>query len=348
MLKNKSLRLTMVAVVIFSMIAMYVFVPIARAAITDAKDLITDSDRSATATHTITFTTSVDLVATDYMEITFAPEFANENVANLTCPGTMTEGVAGDVITCTAAGGVASGTQQVTITNVTNPNAAGPYTITIVTKNSGGTELEDGTDVKVYIIDDVVVTATVLSTLTFSISGLGNAVDVNGVQTTEDNSATTTALEFGDLSTTASSTVGQQLSVATNATDGFTVTVQQDYNMLSAGGADIDAFQDGTPPPGALQPWAAPTPVIDTENTYGHLGITSEDSTISGSDPFGTALYDGFDGTTALAVMYHNGPADGATAGAGVTQVAYTIEISVMQEAGDYTNTLTYICTPQF
>jgi len=46
--------------------------------------------------------------------------------------------------------------------------------------------------------------------------------------------------------------------------------------------------------------------------------------------------------------MYNGGPSDGTTDHVGVTQVAYSVRITSLQEAGDYTNTLTYICTPTY
>jgi hypothetical protein len=46
--------------------------------------------------------------------------------------------------------------------------------------------------------------------------------------------------------------------------------------------------------------------------------------------------------------MYNNGPADGSSANSGKVQVAYGVQISTLQAAGDYTNTLTYTATPSF
>jgi hypothetical protein len=89
---------------------------------------------------------------------------------------------------------------------------------------------------------------------------------------------------------------------------------------------------------------------MDQEMTYGHLGLTTSDDTMSGGDPdlFAGSKFTGFDGVTPVAVLYHNGPSDGGTDGKGYADVAYEVQISAMQEAGDYSNTLTYICTPQF
>ena len=47
-------------------------------------------------------------------------------------------------------------------------------------------------------------------------------------------------------------------------------------------------------------------------------------------------------------VMYHGGPADGSMQDKGSVEVAYRIQITALQEAGDYTNTLTYVATPTY
>jgi hypothetical protein len=46
--------------------------------------------------------------------------------------------------------------------------------------------------------------------------------------------------------------------------------------------------------------------------------------------------------------MYSSGPADSLTDDIGSTSVAYSLEISALQESGDYSNTLTYVCTPTY
>ena len=46
--------------------------------------------------------------------------------------------------------------------------------------------------------------------------------------------------------------------------------------------------------------------------------------------------------------MGHTGPANAAGVGIGTTTVGYKIELSSLQEAGDYTTTLTYVATPTF
>lgn len=351
MLKNKNFRVSLIAVVIFCMMAMYGFIPTVEAAsLSDASDRISDSDISATnVTHTFSFTNAIALEENDYIEVTFPAGFTNILLGGISCPAgtTPVDPSGGQIVRCdVGAGGLAAEahTDALIVSGVTNPGTNNPvgYTISISTKDSGDAEIE-GVDVKVYIIEDVSVTAHVDATLTFTIAGLAADVSVNGVSTTEESLATSTP--FGTLTDTASSTVGQQLSVTTNATDGFTVTVFQDHNLESAGSADIDAFKNGVVP-GTPEVWSGPTAVIDQPDTYGHLGLTSADATLAAGDTFGDAKYTGFDGSTPVPVMYHNGPVNGT--GEGVTQVAYTAQISSMQEAGDYTSTLTYVCTPQY
>jgi hypothetical protein len=179
---------------------------------------------------------------------------------------------------------------------------------------------------------------------------------VNGVPTT--GSTTATAIPFNTLDVSASSTLGQQLKVITNADDGYSVTVEQDHELLSNSGSNINSFdnsQDGT---GSTTPhaWNSPTGLLDIYNTYGHMGLTTDDadlSTVSGGGfaagaDFTSSKYAGLNATNTMIIMAHNGPADGSTQNKGLAKVAYSIRITALQEAGDYTNTLTYICTPQY
>ncbi len=347
--KQKVRRIVLYAFVLIAMLAVYLPLPAARAAdsLTSAKDTLSDSDLSATATHTVIFETGTVIPSGGYIDVELPSGFGDVATSSITCPTNTTASVPSPkTARCTATANLASSTSYtIVIANVTNPSSAGSQTIPIKTYNSSDTMLEH-TDMMVAIIDDVVVTARVSSTLTFHIYGTATSTTINGVDTTGSSTATT--LPFGTLTVNASSTLGQRLTVETNARDGYTVTVEQDHNLYSDTNADIDSFIDGSPATTTAQAWQSPSNTLDQENTYGHFGLTSQDSTLSGGDDFGTALYKGFDGTNPIEVMYHNGPSDGSTDDKGSTYVAYTVEIGSLQEAGDYTNTLTYICTPTF
>ncbi len=226
---------------------------------------------------------------------------------------------------------------------LTNPGV-GSYEINITagTADSGAT--------RVAIISPVVVTAAVDTSFTFTVAGLATGT-VNQEPITGTSTATT--IPFGVLEAGSATTSAQQLSVATNASYGFAVTVQVDQQLLSSSGADIDGFINGayTNTPVA---WVPPSGTISDENTWGHWGLTTEDSSITSglTDPFdsaGTGERFVSASTTPIEVFRHNGPSDGTTAHIGRTRVGYKIEISPLQEAGDdYTATLTYVATPVF
>jgi hypothetical protein len=228
-------------------------------------------------------------------------------------------------------------------TQIVNPGV-GSYEITIQagTADNGAT--------RVAIISPVVVTAAVDTSFTFTVEGVATGT-VNSEPIT--GSTTATAIPFGSLEANTATTSAQQLSVSTNASYGFAVTVQVDQQLLSSTGADIDGFIDGayTNTPVA---WDPPTGTISNEDTWGHWGLTTEDSSLTSglTDPFnsgGAGQLFVSASTTPVEVFRHNGPSDGTTAHIGRTRVGYKVEISPLQEAGDdYTATLTYVATPVF
>jgi len=350
-----------IAVVMLSMMTMYgayPAIPYASAVVslTSVKDTITDSDPGATATHTFDFTTATALVSGDLLIVNLdaGGNFTGVLAGNVTCPtgnfGAAT--VSSQKITCAATGAVATGTLQVVVTNVVNP-VAGNYRMNVYTSNAGETVTYDRADPMVAIVDNVLMTARVTSTLNFTISGTTTAATVNGAACDVDTSASSTLLDFGTLNVGASTTICQELEVTTNADEGYSVVVYQDDELRSDQGSSINSFNNAADGSGSTTPtaWAAPTGVIDQVDTYGHMGLTSDDSTLAAGDTFGSELYVGFNGygsSNAVEVMYHNGPADGTTIDKGRTLVAYTAEISALQEAGDYQTVITYIATPTY
>ena len=348
---------------------MPVFLNYANAAqLTNVSDTLSDSDLSALSSHTLSFTTATTIAAGETLEITFDPDtsafsqaYSAATTTDITATGmtivntcgggadeVTVEGFYNDDadefirFTVCAGDSITAGAKTITVGAatqlITNPSANGSYRVTI-----DGTMTDSG-ETRVYVIDDVVVTASVNTTFTFTVAGLPNGTDVNG--DTTSTSTTATALDFGALSPGTPVILGQRLTVTTNARNGFSVTIVEDQNLQSATGADIDLFDDGnavaTP-----QAWSAPSNTLGDEDTYGHFGITSEDSDLN-TDEFGTQLYAGnFD--TAREIFSHNQPSDGTTADIGTTDIGFQVQIESLQEAGeDYTNVLTYVATPTF
>lgn len=335
---------------------------------------LSDSDVSALSNHTIAFslaTTSAGVSSGQSIAVEFDTTASNDfnfgSVAigdiDLSINGVDQTLVAGapaanqfqvtvsavtDTITFLSGGGtaVAAATDDIIIrvgtnatggTNrVTNPTAGSYEFLVTAGADTGRT--------RVAILDNVDVTAVVNTSFTFTVSGLATSTGVNGTSTT--GSTTATAIPFGVLTAGQPKTLAQRLNVTTNARNGFVVTVEQDQNLLSSTGADIDGFANGTYT-NTPTVWSSPTNNISNENTWGHWGLTSEDSDLNG-DEFGSVLFVAAS-TTPRQIFAHNGPSDGTTADIGETDIGYQIQISPLQEAGDdYSTILTYIATPTF
>lgn len=345
----KKLRKVLTIIIVFSMMTSFAYVPQAKAAsLTDVKDTVSTSAPGVAATHTVDFTTGVGLTDLGYVEVTFDGSFG-PIVANgdITCgAGGTATGEGTNVARCTYTPSYATGTKQIIVENITNPTT-GFYDVDIATYLAGGS-MQENAKVIVAIVDTVTVTAHVDSALTFAVAGVNAGVTINGYATTGTSTASTTP--FGDLDPlhVGPYVIGQQLQVTTNASEGFVVTVTQNSNFQTAAGAIIDSFVMGTPAT-TPTPWTSPVPDIDLANTWGHFGITTDDNDgVSGLAVYGSQEYTGLEVGTSTTVMAHDGPSSATAEDRGLTNVAYAVEISALQEAGDYSTTLTYIATPTF
>lgn len=340
------------------------------ASITNASDTLSNSGPSLVSNHTIAFELPNGMATSSNFTITFASQFDTSavtladvdlsvNTVDQTLAGASgagTWGVTGlgtDAITFTTPtdGGTASSSDMVikigshasggTI-RIVNPSATTSYAIDIA-----GT-MQDTGQVRVAIVDQVTVSASVDTSLTFTVTGVNSSSTVNGSATTTIATSTPTTLPFGTLPIGVSRTLAHDLAVTTNASAGYTVTVQQSGALQSTTGATIDGFIDGN---NTITPtaWQGPSAAIANPNTYGHWGITSNDTAVPGrAGQFGSDQWVS-GSTTPIAIMGHTGPSDGTTLGYGAARVGYQIQISALQEAGDdYSTTLRYIVTPTF
>jgi hypothetical protein len=335
------------------------------AAITDVSDTLSDSSPSAGANHTITFVAPTEAIdGADTIVLTFPASFdlstigeedidLLENGVNETATGWSVATTATSITLTMGGASIAAGATTTILIGTNATNEGSPDSQILNPASEGSYEINidagpsDSGATRVVIINSVQVTAAVDTIFTFSVAGLGAGQTVNGDTTT--GSASTTSIPFGALQPGVATTVAQELTVNTNAANGYVVTVQVDQPLQSSTGADIDGFVEGsyTDTPVA---WAAPNDVIGQENTYGHWGITSDDATTtrSSGDEFGPSEYASAS-TTPRVVMSNNGPANGTGTGVGTTRVGYKVEITTLQEAGDdYTATLTYVATPTF
>lgn len=325
--------------------------------VTNLSDTLSDSAPGADSDHTIVFDTATDIQIGETITVTFPADFDLTGVTtgdfDISDAANWTEAApAGQVVTFTRTNSILAGGATVTI------NFDGANKINNPSNPTGGNEsyeidiagtMTDSGHTRVVILDTVLVTATVDTVFDFTVLGKLTGTTVNGVASTLDSSSTT--IPFGTLAHNDDEIIAQELNVTTNAANGFVVTVQTDGEFRSSTGAEIDGFVDNSDT-GTPTAWAAPTENILDETTWGHWGVATDDTDA------GDGLQDGTEfgadewiaaTTTPRAVFAHTGPSDGTTEDMGSTTVAYKVEISPLQEAGDdYQTTLTYIATPTF
>jgi hypothetical protein len=343
------------------------------ASITSASDTLSSSAPSLASNHTIAFELETPMTLGQTIQLTFGAGFTlgllDEDDVDIlvngtssstqpTTNGAATWGVATTTTTITLQAptdmGVASGT-PIVIRIGTNAVDFGTGAAQIINPSStttshaidiGGTMTDTG-QVRVAIVDQVLVSASVDTSLTFTVSGVNSSSTVNGSPTTTVATTTSNSLPFGTLPQNQSRILAHDLTVVTNASQGYTVTVEQTGALQSTTGAIIDGFIDGsnTVTPAA---WQGPSALIADTATFGHWGLTSTDGTTTRSLEFGADQWVS-GSTTPIVIMGHTGPADGSTAGVGSARIGYQAQISALQEAGDdYTTTLRYIATPTF
>ncbi len=335
--------------------------------ITDVEDTLSDSAPSAGSNHTIQFVSPTGVATSSTIVISFdAATFSLANIGeediDILVNGTnrsnalWSTATSATSITLTFGGtSIAAGATTTILIGLHATNEGSPNTQIVNPNPADGNEsyeidisagASDTGHTRVVILDTVLVTAQVNTTFDFTVNGLATSTSVNG-QSLSGTSGSTT-LPYGVLTALTAETLGQRLNVSTNAANGFQVTVESDGAFDSSTGADIDMFADGTL--AAPATWESPSVGlnVNNENTWGHWGLTSDDTSLEAGDTFGTNLWRGVT-TTPTQVFWHGGPADGTTAHIGSTTVAYRVEISALQEAGDdYSTVLTYIATPTF
>lgn len=317
-------------------------------------DTLSNSLTGNDSKHTVHFNSlSYNLVTNGSIKITFASEFDLSRVT------------AGDVVTI--GGDVDWGTPVINATNKTvlipfagdldfndgmititigkdhfilNPENLGTYMLSLSTYND---QAGSGTPVDTYyayvfLTHEVVVTATIPSELTFSLSGVETDVTVNSDAT--NILSTSSSVDFGELTANEPKIAATSLSVASNATNGYVVTIQTTRN-LSSENFEIDNFIGTNGNPIA---WNSPLGGI-----HGWWGYTTTDFTLSGGtmDRFGGGKWSGLSSASAE-VMSFDGPTNGSFNGQGFAMVGYKIEINEFQASGYYSTEIVYVCTPSY
>ena len=214
----------------------------------------------------------------------------------------------------------------------------------------------------VAIVEGVAVSVTVAETMTFAIDNqdAANCTGDSGTPTIRDiNSDPSNQVRFGTIIADNSYFVAcQNLQVTTNASNGYSVTAQENRSLQMTGSieiSDTDCDDQTTCASGVAEggTWA------ETDGDDLGFGYACQDVGVStdcywATGPF-TSTHRRFactgaaadctpdNGQAAATVMTNNGAVNG-----NVGKIHYKLSVGVAQTTGEYSNTVTYIATGRF
>jgi len=300
------------------------------------------------------------------------PTTVNVSTSGGTCTGGWdTPAVAstsGTITITKASASCAGATVTIVIPNMVNPSpfitnhtqgASDAYKIAIATRD-GSNNVLDSTNVVVAPIEGVLVSATVDQTLSFTVTGvtadLGAYCGVTRNAATTDSSAY--AIPWGTIATANSFLNAQQiLSVSTNASNGYTVTIEENDQMGLNGvactgataGESVSCIKDITCDTGSCTEQYGGEWNTATNNGFGYSLATVSGTPATffynegGSTFYAKQVPDQEASETKRTIMSATAPVS-----ANQVYVCYRISISGTQPAGYYYNKVKYTATARF
>lgn len=177
--------------------------------------------------------------------------------------------------------------------------------------------------------------ATEGPTLTISIAGVSSGQSIAGVTTTVNSTGTTMGFATLTVGDGSPNIAAQTVTVTTNASGGYTTTVQQDGNLRTNQNDEIAVVPGTNTAPAAF----------GTGIVQGRFGYHTTDSSLctgtagrfSADDTYAALS------TTPYEVACSNAPATNES-----TSVVYKLVIGALQESGNYSNAVTYITTATY
>jgi len=259
-------------------------------------------------------------------------------------------------ITRSLASASAGDTVIVRIDGVHNPTNANETFFVRITTYSGSTNASSGaTDtgtVAASTAEPITITGTMPESLIFC---TGATVGVNGTSGLPDCATATSAsdVRFNQLfSPTDTASASSQMAASTNAESGYIITVNG--STLTSGANTISAVTTSggaNSVKGSSQfglnlranSTSASNPAVGTE-----IAPTSDGSTLKGQAVGDYSTIDKFKFISGDTIANaSNGGSSGPT-NAQIYTVSYIVNVPGSQKPGDYSTTLTYICTPTF
>jgi hypothetical protein len=322
------------------------------AALTTLSDTLSSAKINTVSNHDITFVTPTGVTSGQTIIITLPAGFSANasmdftdmdvlvNGSNVTLAASPTGATWGAVRTSATVITLTNGTTAVTagqtirvkigtnatnqttgVRQITNDSSAGTKVIAIT-----GTFGDTGS-ISVQLVNDdtVVVSATVSQAISFALSS--NTIAFGTLDSGNARFANTSSGSGSD-------TVAHTLAVGTNATTGYTITVQ---------GATLTSQQNSGNTITAIG--ASPATSSAGSEQFGIYATKSGGSNGTIATPYATASSFGYNGTAATAATFSSGTTATATE---TYSLHYLANISPTTEAGTYTSSLVYVATANF
>ncbi|HVM76695.1 MAG TPA: hypothetical protein VMU07_00905 [Candidatus Paceibacterota bacterium] len=248
---------------------------------------------------------------------------------------------------CAAGVGVGCGTHNTsavsTSTFTQNASATTEYEFTIegISTAAGQTYFfrpvyeDNGTPVPLYSTSSYPSLVTAGAGLTFTVSGLPQGTATSGIVT--NVSTTATSISFGTLTIATSVTGAQQLTVTTNAANGYELYALQDSPLSDGSGHVIPGVSGTNASPVSWSGGCSAT-------SSGCFGYHTGSAVLSG----GSTRFAANDTYAALTsstgeIGYAGSPSTSST-----VSVVYRIQAGSTQVNGNYVNNIVYVVAPSF
>ena len=260
----------------------------------------------------------------------------------------ITAGLLTDSDSCVASVGDGCGTHNETGTTsssfIQSANAATEYEFTI--QQSGGVpntvyffravDIASGDAIPLSSGETYPSLSTNGTILVFSIDGVTAASTTEGVTT--DIHTTPTDVPFGTLTVGATTTAAQQLTVSTNATNGYRVFAYTRQGFLRDGSGEIPPIPATNDTPDS---WLNAC----TSSATGCYGYHTGADVLSSGNTTRFAPNDTYAQFTSTPTEIAYSP---VAANDSVTKMIYRVRANELQDAGNYSTTIVYIATPVF
>lgn len=224
---------------------------------------------------------------------------------------------------------------------ITNPSTIdSSFFVRITTKDASDVTI-DSTSVAFATLDtnSLAMSANVGATFSVALAAVTTG-SVNG-QTINVAASTASTIPFGSLTSGSTKVAAHDITVITNSSSGYAVTVRANNPPLVDGSNNIDNFIEPNSLPLLWSSPAGSTPNVNT----GFLGYTTEDTSLctGTANRFSGNKWAGFD-TTPYEIVCNPSPVlSGET-----TRLGWQIEVNGMQPSGNYAGVLTIVTTPTY